>query len=116
MRKVAISAMKQCDNPWLPTIHDVVARHALPSLLKAVKLLDYTPVVASERRPDMTLNMFKNNNPKANICVIIGCEGGFEDSEFGFLESNGVVAVKVSNNILRAETAAICAVAQVINA
>jgi len=109
MRKVAISAMKQCDNPWLPQIHEVMN---LEKLLKTLKGLDYKPVVASELRPDMSMGTWVREHPVVNVCAIIGCEGGFEPREFEFMESNGVVAVKVSNNVLRAETAAICAVAQ----
>ena len=81
------------------------------------------------------LNLFlKNNNDKINIifgdlntenqnldskiknedkpiCIIIGPEGDFTESErYQILNFNGVQSLKINNNILRAETAAISAI------
>ena len=81
------------------------------------------------------LNLFlKNNNNKINIifgdlntenqnldpkiknedkpiCIIIGPEGDFTESErYQILNFNGVQSLKINNNILRAETAAISAI------
>jgi len=112
MKKTAISAVKQCNNPWLPKIHEVLK---LDGLLKFLNNMEYTSIVASEMRPNMTLNAFLRENPRADICVIIGCEGGFDDSEFAMFDKNFITQVKISDNILRAETAAICAVVQIMN-
>ena len=81
------------------------------------------------------LNLFlKNNNNKINIifgdlntenqnldskiknedkpiCIIIGPEGDFTESErYQILNFNGVQSLKINNNILRTETAAISAI------
>ena len=50
----------------------------------------------------------KENKP---ICIIIGPEGDFTESErYQILNFNGVQSLKINNNILRAETAAISAI------
>ena len=116
MRKVAISAMKQCDNPWLAEVHGT---QELKAVLCKIKDMDYMPLVASELRPEDTLvskivNWREATQVSRGICVIIGPEGGFDSAEFALFEKNSIQQVSISKNILRAETAAICAVSQLM--
>ncbi|RLC51293.1 MAG: hypothetical protein DRH79_06385, partial [Candidatus Cloacimonadota bacterium] len=48
------------------------------------------------------------------VCLIIGPEGGFTKEEAEFLQANGVIPFTLGNHILRAETAAIAAVSQLL--
>ncbi len=105
-RNAALSAIKQCDNPYLPRISEVLA---LKKAILYIKEKGYTPVVASENVPDMWLDNLKSN---VSYCVIIGPEGGFSPDEFIFLKNLGVEEITLSNLILRAETAAIAVAAQ----
>lgn len=41
------------------------------------------------------------------VCILVGSEGGFSDSECGRAEESGFIPVLLSTNILRAETAGI---------
>jgi 16S rRNA (uracil1498-N3)-methyltransferase len=46
--------------------------------------------------------------------VLIGPEGGFSDAEFGALDSAGACGISLGKTILRAEVAAVVAIAKVI--
>lgn len=52
-------------------------------------------------------------NPSADIAVIIGSEGGFSDQEVALLKEQGATSVHFDTNILRSETAAIYALSVV---
>jgi len=108
MKKTAIAAAKQCDNPWIPTIHDVLI---LDKTLNKVINMGYLPVVASERLVDINIYSFHKTITNENICFFIGPEGGFDDTEFDLFEKNNIIRFNIPGNILRAETAAIVAVA-----
>ena len=109
--KTAISAIKQCDNPYLPIIHNICD---LETLLKKLNDNFYTPIVASEMRPNFTLTNYIKNNSNDKICIIIGPEGGWDNFEFKLFEAKQIQQVRLVGNILRAETAAICAVSLLI--
>lgn len=108
MSKTAISAIKQCDNPYLPVIHKT---QSLPKCLDIVIQEGYKPIVASERQKDFFLNDIELSG---NICIVIGPEGGFHDDEFLLFEEKSISTISLGNHILRAETAAICSVSQII--
>ena len=50
---------------------------------------------------------------KDELTIIIGCEGGFSESEIKFIEETGAVSVTLGNNILKVDTAAIFALAAI---
>jgi 16S rRNA (uracil1498-N3)-methyltransferase len=107
LRKVAISAIKQCENPYLPLIQDVVP---LQSALSAIYTAGYTPIVASEKKPENNLYAMVSCKKDVDMCIIIGPEGGFAPDEFEHFEKNDITSVSLVKNTLRAETAAITAV------
>lgn len=47
------------------------------------------------------------------LTIIIGCEGGFSESEIKFIEENGAISVTLGNNILKVDTAAIFALSAI---
>ena len=108
-QKVTIAAMKQCDNAFLPQIHEV---RSISELLE--KMEDYVPVTALEIGKHQTLNEIVANSDKKSICIIIGPEGGFDKEEIEYLQNKQVANFTLGNHILRAETAAIAAVSQLI--
>ena len=61
----------------------------------------------------MSLPTVLKNHPgiKTPIAIIVGAEGGFSDREVHQLLESGVFPVLLKTNILRAETAAIAAIA-----
>jgi 16S rRNA (uracil1498-N3)-methyltransferase len=102
----ALSAIKQCDNPYLPTIHNVMP---FSQAIDYIISMGYTIVVASEQKPDKKII----DLPKGlSYCFVIGPEGGFSAEEFSYFRKKGFVEVSISNLVLRAETAAIAIAAQ----
>jgi 16S rRNA (uracil1498-N3)-methyltransferase len=101
--KTALAAIKQCDNPFLPVIHEP---KKLDEALTEIKE-SYLPVVAYENEDN---NWLKDISQKGNMCFIIGPEGGFDPKELYLFED--LPKITLSKNILRAETAAITAAAQ----
>ena len=106
--KVTIAAMKQCDNAFLPQIHKV---QSMPELLE--NLGESLPVAALEIGRHATLNKIVANT-KRSICIIIGPEGGFDKMEIEYLQKKQVATFTLGNHILRAETAAIASVSQLV--
>jgi len=49
--------------------------------------------------------------PRIKVCLLIGPEGGFSDIEYDDASVAGFTAVSLGPRVLRAETAAIAAVA-----
>lgn len=107
--KIAISAIKQCDNAYLPRIHEVTK---LPELLRYLKENDILAIAAIEVGERQLIS--KVGGLQNSVCIIIGPEGGFEASEIELMISENVIPVTLGNHIVRAETAAITAVSQLL--
>ncbi len=105
--KTAIAAVKQCDNPFLPDIYEP---EKLPKLIAKLKENDYSLLVALEKNVSEMITLPAGNPGK--ICLFIGPEGGFDDNEIAILEAENCFSL--GKNILRAETAAIAAAAQLM--
>lgn len=102
----ALSAIKQCDNPWLPFIHPVLP---LQKAVAAIRQAGYEPVFASENLPNNWMDSLKLDR---NYCFFVGPEGGFSPEEFEWLSRQHFTAIRLSSRILRAETAAVALAAQ----
>jgi len=104
--KTALSAIKQCDNPWLPEVSETLT---LKNQLDAIRAEGYQPVICSERRPDIWLDSLDEALPP---CFVIGPEGGWSNSEYTIFSSLPVSEITLSPLIARAETAAIAVASQ----
>ncbi|MCD4820204.1 MAG: 16S rRNA (uracil(1498)-N(3))-methyltransferase [Candidatus Cloacimonetes bacterium] len=110
-RKTILSASKQCDNAFFPQINKV---NTFQGMIDAVKKSKYLPILAYENEKNRNIwDIF----PKItqSICVIIGAEGGFPDAEIDIAKSEKIPIYSLGNHILRAETAAIASVSQLMN-
>jgi 16S rRNA (uracil1498-N3)-methyltransferase len=105
-RQASLAAIKQCDNPFLPAVHDIVS---LDVLLSLIQQGGYHAVLASEHRPDLWLDSLEQGIP---YCFIIGPEGGFSPDELAMIKHSGAREISLSKLVLRAETAALTAAAQ----
>jgi 16S rRNA (uracil1498-N3)-methyltransferase len=114
-RRIALEASQQSRRAYLPEVHDPqsfedVAGAAGPSAQYKYVLDEEpggVPLVAAlpqERKPEDT------------VAVLIGPEGGWTTAEREKFESNGWTRITMGSLILRAETAAITALAVVGNA
>ncbi len=104
--KIAIAAIKQCDNPWLPCIH---TPQSLSSGLEEIKRQGYTPIVCSESRPRHWLHHLKTD-ATFKPCFVIGPEGGWSPDEKD--QFKGLAEISIAGLVTRAETAAIAISAQ----
>lgn len=102
--KIALAAIKQCDNPWLPYIRE---HHALPEAIKTIVSLGYQPVFCSEKENQVSMRDLSGDK---DLCFIIGPEGGYDYQELKMIQD--YPAIRVSPLICRAETAAIAVSAQ----
>lgn len=112
-RKIAISAMKQSKQWWLPQIDDVVPfEQALKeSTETSVKLIAWCPVAQQE-------SISKQLQHATQVALCIGPEGDFTSSEIALAAQCGFVPVSLGASILRTETAALyaCMAVKSINA
>ena len=106
--RIALAAIKQCDNPYLPKLEKPTD---LASALKRSNDLGYVPILCSELKPDQWLTDIEL--PEATRpCFFIGPEGGWSEEELNLFEAEGVAKISIGYLITRAETAAITAAAQ----
>jgi 16S rRNA (uracil1498-N3)-methyltransferase len=110
MRANAIEAAEQCGILNIPDIGE-------PQTLEKL-LVDWKPerrLIFCDESADATnpLDALKNI-PRAPLAVLIGPEGGFDDSERAkLLKSPNVTAISLGPRVLRADTAAVAALALV---
>jgi 16S rRNA (uracil1498-N3)-methyltransferase len=108
-KKTAIAAIKQCDNAWCPLIKDCLT---LEEQINQIRRDGFLPVAALETKPGVNLYDIWQKHPGQDMCLIIGPEGGFCEEEMEFFRKEKVDTFSLGNHILRAETAAIAAIAQ----
>ena len=108
--KIAAETLKQCERADKPNIF------YLDNIFELEKIQNnYDLVIACVERNSQ--NSIKNilREKKCNsVLVIIGPEGGFCDKELEFFEKSKFKMATISNLILRAPTAAICALNDVV--
>ncbi len=109
--KVAISAIKQCDNPYKPKINRVADFTEL--IQKSETNKDTLYVSAVERSTDRYIDSVIDYIPN-RINIIIGPEGGYTDREIALMINKNISLITLGKLVLRAETAAICLTSQIL--
>lgn len=111
-RRIAHEAAKQSRRSDVPVIHDPV-----PLTARVRAASDSTRIVLAEQERSTTLRAALEETMSADraelpaIEIAIGPEGGWAPQEEALLDANGWRAVSLGPRILRAETAAIAALA-----
>lgn len=111
-QRIMYEASKQCERADIPTCEDLTTLEKLINEIKFDKIIAFC-----ERRATQTLHDFWQNNPVRegeNLLVIIGPEGGFSDREFEFFEKNSIPMLTLGDLILKAETAVVVALGNII--
>lgn len=102
-RKIAKEAAEQSYREIIPQIPDIID-------LKKIDFSEYTTKIVcyEESAKDGELTNFKraitNLKPNEKVAIVVGPEGGIDDSEIKYLESKGFVKAAVGKRILRTET------------
>lgn len=98
--KIIQEATRQSERLWLPTINDTIDFNDLIEQDFSLKL---AASIKGEKISDVAKDKYKR------ILIIIGPEGDFSAAECEKLKNNGFTFLKLSENILRVETASIAA-------
>ncbi len=111
--KVAISAMKQSKQWWLPKIHDIIP---LKKLIESSGKDSLKLIAWCETNEKQSLTKHLNTSVHKHLLVLIGPEGDFTAEEVELAKKSGFTPVTLGENILRTETAALfaCATVKVI--
>lgn len=106
-QKIAEVASKQCGRDIIPKVTNKISIKELGNLIQ-----DYDMVLVAYENEHINflknvLRTEKTKNRIINIALIIGPEGGFDDSEIKMFKEANVNIVSLGNRILRTETAPI---------
>jgi 16S rRNA (uracil1498-N3)-methyltransferase len=99
LKLIVLSALKQCERRYLP---EIVLLPKLDKWEAPQGTLFYGDPRATEPL----------NKESGRTLIFIGPEGGFEERECAQLDELGAKGVKLHGNVLRVDTAAICALSQ----
>lgn len=108
-QKIMVESSKQCERAKIPTCAEMT------TLEKAVE--GFERVIALCERTNFPLKTYLREKPiqkGEKILVIVGPEGGFSEREFAFFDSAGIVKASLGDLILRAETAVIVGLGNIV--
>lgn len=111
-QRVMYEASKQCERANIPTCYELTTLESLINDNKFNKKIAFC-----EKYTNVDLKTFLAQytiEENDNILVIIGPEGGFSDREFNLFKDNNIPMVSLGNLILKAETAVIVALGNII--
>jgi len=101
MQKIAVAAMKQSGNPWLPVINGPVSFGSLiKTNFQGAKYIGYC---GSEKE----IHLAKSYKKGTDAFILIGPEGDFTREEVILAEKEGFNKISLGDNRLRSETAAL---------
>ena len=101
--KISHEASKQCGRSDIVQVGNVCSFN---DVVKSVKNYEKS-VVAYENETIKLKSFLKTNNEIKEIAIIIGAEGGFNESEIQELMNAGCYSISLGDRILRAETASL---------
>ncbi|MEG1257044.1 16S rRNA (uracil(1498)-N(3))-methyltransferase [Clostridium sp.] len=111
--RIALEACKQSKRSIIPTINQPMEFKALVEELKNFDLI----VVPYENQENLGMRYVKSkvqNKDIKNVGIVIGPEGGFEESEIEALKDLGGFIVTLGPRILRTETAGFVALSLIM--
>ena len=106
---IAESAAKQSKRNVIPEVSDVLSYKQ--AMAKAGELDLFLVPYENELGMQATRDALSRIRPGMSVGVLIGPEGGFEDKEIEQARQAGAAVISLGKRILRAETAAVTAVA-----
>ena len=106
---IAESAAKQSKRNVIPEVFDVLSYKL--AMQKAAGMDLFLVPYENERGMAATKEALDRIKPGMSVGILVGPEGGFDDKEIALAREAGAVVISLGSRILRAETAAITAVA-----
>ncbi|MCX7871936.1 MAG: 16S rRNA (uracil(1498)-N(3))-methyltransferase [Verrucomicrobiae bacterium] len=109
-QEIAISAIKQCGQPFLPEIDSLTEFSSLIAKKEHYELNLVCALIGERKHPRFYFNEFRktfNRNPQS-VALWIGPEGDFTPQEIEQIISIGAKPITLGQLVLRVETAAIC--------
>lgn len=110
-QKVMFEASKQCERAKIPTCF-------APTTFEEILQKDFDKIIVlAERSTEKSLKQYLSENPTKKgerILAIIGPEGGFSQKEFDFFKSKNLPLISLGDLILKAETAVIVTLGDII--
>ncbi len=103
LNKIIIESSKQCGRATLMEVGDLVPFDSIePDNSEIYAFYEY------ER--DKKISSLPIPEPNKNICIIIGCEGGFSVEERQLMDKKGFNVLTLGKRILRVSTAVVSAI------
>ena len=109
LRRVALSAVKQCGRSVIPQVSDILRFDDAVKRMSA-----HGKLIVCWEEEQLTSLKEALQGDETNIGVVIGSEGGFEAAEVDKLRQIGGVSVTLGPRILRTETAGMSMLAMVL--
>lgn len=106
---IAESAAKQSKRNIIPEVSDVMTYKQ--AMAKATELDLFLVPYENERGMAATREALSGIKPGMSVGILVGPEGGFEEKEIELARGAGAAVISLGQRILRAETAAVTAVA-----
>jgi 16S rRNA (uracil1498-N3)-methyltransferase len=115
LNRISLEACKQSKRSIVPQVKEVIDFN---EALRKLKEMDLTIVPYENAENFGIKTLFRHLNKEnidfnniINVGILIGPEGGFEESEINILKEQGAHVVTLGNRILRTETAGFTATA-----
>lgn len=103
--KIALEAAKQCKRSIIPSVNNPISFN---NMLEELSTYDIIVVPYENQKGHGVKNLSKAlTMPVSSIALVVGAEGGFENTEIELLKDKGAHIVTLGNRILRCETASI---------
>ena len=104
-QKIAEAAAKQSGRDIIPEVKNIINFEKLCNLIEKYDIV----LVAYEKEEENTLKKILTsiNKPNLKIAIVIGPEGGIDETEISKLKKAGAKTITFGQRILRTETAAI---------
>jgi len=108
-RAVAIESIKQCGNPWLPTIEAPVPLTTYLARQEPFELRLVASLHPGAQHPHASFEHFRQQlqRPPSSIALFVGPEGDFTPAEIDALITADAIPITLGRLVLRSETAAL---------
>jgi 16S rRNA (uracil1498-N3)-methyltransferase len=106
-RRILVEALKQCGRLELPRLSPPVDFHTLMSEVSATR----RGILLWEKPCTPFKEVLDGVPPGSDIMLVVGPEGGFDNEEVAAAVGMGLAAAHLGSRVLRAETAALAAMA-----